>query len=86
MPTFGWAPSWRMSSPTWHASASCARSASTLVPSLGIAFVAMKRNVADLPDVLRLGLKLGARQFSVSNVLPVTSELQGEMLYTRCQA
>ncbi len=46
-------------------------------PELGIAFVAMKRNIADLPDVLRLGLELGAKQFSVSNVLPVTPELQG---------
>jgi MoaA/NifB/PqqE/SkfB family radical SAM enzyme len=50
---------------------------------LGIAFVAMKRNIGDLPDVLRLGLKLGAKQFSVSNVLPVTPELQAEMLSAR---
>jgi MoaA/NifB/PqqE/SkfB family radical SAM enzyme len=54
-------------------------------PELGIAFVAMKRNIADLPDVLQLGLNLGARQFSVSNVLPVTPELQAEMLYTRAR-
>ena len=50
-------------------------------PGLGIAFVAMKRNIADLPAVLRLGLQLGAKQFSVSNVLPVTPELQAEVLY-----
>ena len=50
-------------------------------PELGIAFVAMKRNIADLPAVLRLGLELGAKQFSVSNVLPVTPELQDEVLY-----
>jgi MoaA/NifB/PqqE/SkfB family radical SAM enzyme len=54
-------------------------------PELGIAFVAMKRNIADLPDVLQLGIDLGARQFSVSNVLPVTEELQGEMLYARAR-
>ena len=54
-------------------------------PELGIAFVAMKRNIADLPDVLQLGLELGARSFSVSNVLPVTPELQAEMLYARTQ-
>jgi len=54
-------------------------------PELGIAFVAMKRNIADLPDVLQLGIDLGARQFSVSNVLPVTSELQEEMLYARAR-
>lgn len=52
---------------------------------LGIAFVAMKRNIGDLPDVLRLGLKLGVKQFSVSNVLPVTPELQDEMLYVRAR-
>ena len=56
-----------------------------MVPEVGIAFVAMKRNIADLPDVLQLGIDLGARQFSVSNVLPVTAELQGEMLYARAR-
>ncbi len=54
-------------------------------PELGIAFVAMKRNIADLPGVLRLGLELGAKQFSVSNVLPVTPELQAEVLYARAR-
>jgi MoaA/NifB/PqqE/SkfB family radical SAM enzyme len=54
-------------------------------PELGIAFVAMKRNIADLPAVLRLGLELGAKQFSVSNVLPVTPELQAEVLYARAR-
>jgi MoaA/NifB/PqqE/SkfB family radical SAM enzyme len=54
-------------------------------PELGIAFVAMKRNIADLPAVLQLGLKLGARHFSVSNVLPVTPELQAEVLYARAR-
>lgn len=54
-------------------------------PELGIAFVAMKRNIGDLPAVLQLGLDLGARHFSVSNVLPVTAELQEEMLYARAR-
>lgn len=54
-------------------------------PEIGIAFVAMKRNIADLPAVLQLGLDLGARHFSVSNVLPVTADLQEEMLYTRAR-
>jgi MoaA/NifB/PqqE/SkfB family radical SAM enzyme len=54
-------------------------------PELGIAFVAMQRNIGDLPDVLRLGLKLGVRHFSVSNVLPVTAELQGEVLYANAR-
>lgn len=52
-------------------------------PRLGIAFVAMKRNIADLPEVVRLGKSLGADQFSISNVLPHTAELREEMLYRR---
>lgn len=52
-------------------------------PELGIAFVAMKRNIRDLPDVIALGRRLGATRFSVSNVLPYTDELRGETLYDR---
>jgi MoaA/NifB/PqqE/SkfB family radical SAM enzyme len=47
----------------------------------GIAFVAMKRNIADLPDVLSAGLRLGATRFNVSNVLPYTEELLPQLLY-----
>jgi MoaA/NifB/PqqE/SkfB family radical SAM enzyme len=50
-------------------------------PQLGIAFVAMQRNIADLPAVVRLGKRLGADQFSVSNVLPHTQELHEQILY-----
>ncbi len=50
-------------------------------PEIGIAFVAMKRNIADLPKVIALGKRLGARRFMVSNVLPYTAALQDEMLY-----
>ena len=35
--------------------------------------------------MLKLGLELGAKQFSVSNVLPVTPELQEEVLYARAR-
>jgi MoaA/NifB/PqqE/SkfB family radical SAM enzyme len=52
-------------------------------PRLGIAFVAMKRNIHDLPDLVRLGKDLGADQFSISNVLPHTPALRDEMLYAR---
>ena len=52
-------------------------------PEIGIAFVAMSRNIDDLPEVLRLGRSLGAKYFSVSNVLPYTANMQPEMLYTR---
>jgi len=52
-------------------------------PELGIAFVAMRRNISELPDVLRIGRKIGANRFSVSNVMPYTTEMQDEMLYSR---
>lgn len=52
-------------------------------PEIGIAFVAMQRNINDLPKVLKLGRELGARHFSVSNVLPVTEGMQTERLYVR---
>jgi MoaA/NifB/PqqE/SkfB family radical SAM enzyme len=57
--------------------------ASSVLPRLGIAFVAMKRNIADLPAILRLGKSLGADQFSISNVMPHTPELRKEMLYLK---
>jgi len=50
-------------------------------PKIGIAFVAMKRNITDLPEVLRLGRVLGADRFSISNVLAHTEELREEILY-----
>jgi MoaA/NifB/PqqE/SkfB family radical SAM enzyme len=50
-------------------------------PEIGIAFVAMKRNIADLPDVLRLGSRLGATRYQVTNVLPYTADMRAETLY-----
>jgi len=52
-------------------------------PEIGVAFVAMKRNIRDLPDVIALARRLGAKYFKVSNVLPYTDELRGEMLYEK---
>ena len=57
------------------------RPAHRAVPEIGIAFVAMQRNIQDLPAVIKLGQKLGAVKFSVSNVLPYTEELNHEILY-----
>ena len=54
----------------------------TMKPEIGVAFVAMKRNISDLPAVLKIARQLGALHFSVSNVLPVTENLQDEVLYT----
>ena len=50
-------------------------------PEIGIAFVAMRRNIADLPALLRLGRQLGAMHFLVTNILPYTREMQAEALY-----
>lgn len=52
-------------------------------PELGIAFVAMKRNIADLPAVMELGRKLYAKKLHVSNLIPYTREMQEEILYSR---
>lgn len=52
-------------------------------PTIGIAFVAMRRNLAELPEVLRLEHRVGARQFLITNVYPHTPELLGESLYRR---
>ena len=50
---------------------------------LGISFVAMRRNIADLPAVLDLAAKLGAGRFSLSNVEPYTTDMEREVLYGR---
>lgn len=52
-------------------------------PRLGIAFVAMRRNIGDLPEVIRLGERLGADRFSISNVLAHTEALRDQVLYSR---
>jgi MoaA/NifB/PqqE/SkfB family radical SAM enzyme len=50
-------------------------------PDLGISFVAMKRNIADLPAVLDLAKRLGASRFSLSNVEPYTKDMAMDVLY-----
>jgi len=52
-------------------------------PEIGIAFVAMRRNIGDLPQLLSLGSHLGANRFLVTNLLPYTEEMRGEILYGR---
>ena len=52
-------------------------------PKLGIAFVAMQRNIQDLEAVIKLGTRLGAVEFSISNVLAHNQELHREELYFR---
>jgi MoaA/NifB/PqqE/SkfB family radical SAM enzyme len=52
---------------------------------LGISFVAMKRNIADLPAVSALAQRLGATQFSLSNVEPYTPAMAEEISYSEVQ-
>ena len=52
-------------------------------PEIGIAFVAMKQNINELPAVLRLCTRLRASRIMISNVLPYTREFCGEVLYSR---
>lgn len=48
---------------------------------LGIAFVAMRRNIADLPALLRLSSRVGATRYMITNLLPYTREHGDETLY-----
>jgi MoaA/NifB/PqqE/SkfB family radical SAM enzyme len=52
-------------------------------PTIGIAFVAMKRNIHELQAVIKIGRRVGAKLFSVSNVMPYTEAMQAERLYTK---
>jgi MoaA/NifB/PqqE/SkfB family radical SAM enzyme len=56
------------------------------MPEIGIAFVAMRRNVGDVPELLRLGARLGARYYMITNVLPHTPEMCKEILYEHALA
>jgi MoaA/NifB/PqqE/SkfB family radical SAM enzyme len=51
-------------------------------PEIGISFVAMRRNIADLPALLRMGPRLGVSRFMITNVFPYTEEMCAEMLYS----
>lgn len=50
-------------------------------PDIGIAFVAMRSNVSELPGLLRLGYQLGVSRYMVTNVLPYTREMCEETLF-----
>lgn len=48
---------------------------------IGIVFVAMKRNITELPAVIEIGTNIGATRMLVTNVLPYTKEMVNEPLY-----
>lgn len=50
-------------------------------PELGIEFVAMKKNYARLPKLIKLAWKLNASKVIVSNLLPYHESMQEEIVY-----
>jgi tungsten cofactor oxidoreducase radical SAM maturase len=57
------------------------RELGSLVPALGIEFVALRSNVAELAHLTGLASRLGAARVLVSNVLAYTDEMRAEILY-----
>jgi tungsten cofactor oxidoreducase radical SAM maturase len=53
----------------------------SLFPAIGIEFVAMKSNVAELQDLAKMATELNVSRILVSNVLPYSEELREEVLY-----
>jgi len=51
------------------------------LPRLGISFVAMKSNIEDFPEIVKIGRMFGVDHFSVSHVLAHTVDLSKEILY-----
>lgn len=52
-------------------------------PQVGLAFVAMRRNIDDLSRLPQLATYVGAWDIKVSNVVPHTPEMESEALYHR---
>jgi MoaA/NifB/PqqE/SkfB family radical SAM enzyme len=59
------------------------RHESSCRPEIGISFVAMRKNIGDLPALFRMGPRLGISRYMVTNVFPYTKEMCKEMLYSR---
>jgi radical SAM protein with 4Fe4S-binding SPASM domain len=53
----------------------------SLLPALGIEFVALKSNLDELPQLVELAKRLNAARVLVSNVLPYTEDMREEVLY-----
>jgi tungsten cofactor oxidoreducase radical SAM maturase len=53
----------------------------SLYPAIGIEFVAMRSNVDELDDLVKMATELNVSRLLVSNVLPYTEELREEVLY-----
>ena len=54
---------------------------SSLAPALGIEFVVLRSNLAELAELTGLASRINATRVLVSNVLPYTEEMRAEILY-----
>jgi len=54
----------------------------SLIPAVGIEFVALKSNIAELQDVKNIAAKLNVSHLLISHVLPYTEEMRDEVLYS----
>lgn len=57
------------------------RELGSLTPALGIEFVALRSNIAELRDLTGLASRLNAARVLVSNVLAYTDEMRDQILY-----
>jgi len=53
--------------------------------TLGFSFVAMQRNIGDLPELLELARELGARKINVTNLLAHNPDMHAQTLSGRAQ-
>jgi tungsten cofactor oxidoreducase radical SAM maturase len=53
----------------------------SLYPAISIAFVALRSNIAELDDLVRMAAELNVSRLLVSNVLPYSEGLREEVLY-----
>jgi len=58
------------------------RALRSLYPAVGIEFVALRSNVAELDVLAKMAAELNISRMLVSNVLPYTEELREEVLYS----
>ena len=53
----------------------------SLIPALGMEFVALKSNIHELPSLTQLASRMNASRVLVSNVLPYSEDMRAEVLY-----
>ena len=52
-------------------------------PEVGVEFVVMRQNLAQLPELRKTAFSLGARFIMLTNLLPYTEDMKDEILYTK---